>query len=278
MAGSTGRPPQPRPAASERRISLPAASPAAERSGASQAYARVAAHARVVRFDGVQRAAHWTTAALFTVLVLTALPLYFPAVEREVGRHALVALVHVWAGVALPVPLVVSVAGPWGARMRRDLRRFNRWRHEELVWLRRLGATADLEMDKFNPGQKLNAVFVGGSIVVFLASGVVMKWFGLFPVGWRAGATFVHEVLAFLFVAVILGHVVMALTHRESLRSMVRGWVSVTWARRHAARWAREELGEAGPPGTSVLARASDVVGHDVHGDRGASPATDSAD
>lgn len=197
---------------------------------------------RLLRFDRVQRAAHWANAALFGLLVLTALPLYFPSLERLVGRHLLVETVHVWAGVALPVPLIVSLVGPWGARMRRDVRRFNRWTRGEVEWLRHFGALDGVELDKFNPGQKLNAVFVGGAIVVFLATGIVMKWFGLFPVGWRTGATFVHEVLAFVFVAVVLGHILMAVTHRELLRSIVGGWVSVPWAKRHAARWAREEL------------------------------------
>ena len=124
--------------------------------------------------------------------------------------------------------------------MRADVRRWNRWTRDELVWITRLGRT-ELDADKFNPGQKLNGVFVGGAIVVFLLSGVVMHWFGLFPLGWRTGATFVHEVLAFVFVVVVTGHVVMALTHPDTLRSMVRGWVTVPWAQRHAPRWAREE-------------------------------------
>jgi formate dehydrogenase subunit gamma len=199
---------------------------------------------RLLRFDRVQRAAHWANALLFGVLVATALPLYFPSVERVVGRHALVATIHVWAGIAWGVPLVVSLVGPWGARMRRDVRRFNRWTREELEWLWSFGTARDLDRDKFNPAQKLNALFVGGSMAVFLATGIVMKWFGLFPVGWRTGATFVHEVLAFLVVAVVLGHVVMAFTHKDALRSMLRGWVTVAWAQRHAPRWAREELGD----------------------------------
>jgi formate dehydrogenase subunit gamma len=211
---------------------------------------------RLLRFDRVQRAAHWANALLFFVLILTALPLYFGSLERIVGRHLLIEEIHVWSGVALPVPLLVSLIGPWGARMRRDVRRFNRWTAGEVRWLRSLGASRGVELDKFNPGQKLNAVFVGGAIVVMLGTGVVMHWFGLFPVSWRTGATFVHEVLAFVVVAVVAGHIFMALTHRQALRSMVRGWVTATWARRHASRWAAEELKEAatgtlqGTPGT----------------------------
>ncbi|MGH8979864.1 MAG: cytochrome b/b6 domain-containing protein [Acidimicrobiales bacterium] len=215
----------------------------AARTGAHPAADRHAG--RVLRFDRVQRGAHWANALLFGIVIATALPLYFSSIERLVGRHVLVEEIHVWAGIALPVPIVVSLLGPWGKRMRRDVRRFNRWTALELRWLWPFGAVRELEKDKYNPGQKLNAVFVGGSIVVMLGTGVIMKWFGIFPVTWRSGATFVHEVLSWIVVIVIAGHVVMAVTHRDALRSMVRGWVTLEWAQRHAPRWAREELGAA---------------------------------
>lgn len=201
---------------------------------------------RLLRFDKVQRTAHWANAILFFILILTALPLYFASLERIVGRHLLIEEIHVWSGVALPVPLLVSLIGPWGTRMRQDVRRFNRWTAGEVRWLRSLG-NDKTQLDKFNPGQKLNAVFVGGTIVVMLGTGVIMHWFGFFPVSWRTGATFVHDVLAFIVVAVVLGHIGMALTHPQSLRSMVRGWVTPTWARRHAPRWANEVLADADP-------------------------------
>lgn len=230
------------------------APPGAERSRRSRT--------RVLRFDRVQRAAHWANAVLFGILVLTALPLYFSSVERLLGRHVLVEEIHVWAGVAWPVPVLISLVGPWGRRMRRDVHRFNRWTRPEIRWLWSLGATRGLEKDKFNPGQKLNALFTAGAIAVLLGTGIVMKWFGPFPVPWRNGATFVHELLAFLLVAVVAGHVVMALTHRESLASMVRGWVTLEWAERHAPRWAAEEGPRGRPrsaaPTTTPSPRAPD--------------------
>jgi formate dehydrogenase subunit gamma len=201
---------------------------------------------RILRFDGVQRAAHWANAFLFGILMLTALPLYFPSLSDVVGRRALVANIHVWSGVVLPVPIVISLLGPWGARMRRDLRRINLWTNDEVRWLRLLGRNAPRVVDKFNPGQKLNAIFVGGSIVVMLATGFVLKWFGFFPVSWRTGATFVHDVLAFAIFAVVIGHILFALTHRDSLRSMIKGWVSETWAARNAPGWLREERQKVG--------------------------------
>jgi formate dehydrogenase subunit gamma len=200
---------------------------------------------RILRFDRVQRTAHWATALLFGILMLTALPLYFPPLSGIVGRRALVVDIHVWAGILLPVPLLISMLGPWGARMRRDLGRVNRWTRDEIAWLWALGRRAPRVVDKFNPGQKLNSIFVGGVIVVMLITGIVLRWFQFFPVSWRTGATFVHDVFAFVIFIVVIGHITFAVAHPEALRSMVKGWVTRSWAARHAPGWLLEETGES---------------------------------
>ena len=136
---------------------------------------------RIVRFDAVQRAAHWANALLFGILMATALPLYFGSLAGVVGRRALVEEIHLWAGIALPIPLLLTILGPWGAQFRRDLRRINVWTRDEVTWLKALGRKAPRVVDKFNPGQKLNAIFIGAAIVVMLATGAMLKWFGFFP-------------------------------------------------------------------------------------------------
>ena len=127
--------------------------------------------------------------------------------------------------------------------MRRDVQRFNRWTEDEVRWLWHLGVgrTAPRVTDKFNPGQKLNALFVAGSIVVMLGTGSILKWFNLFPISWREGATFVHEVLALAIFIVVFGHICFALAHPELLRSMFKGWVSESWAKKHAPQWLQQE-------------------------------------
>ena len=102
------------------------------------------------------------------------------------------------------------------------------------------GGRSALEADKFNPGQKLNALFIGAVIIVMLVTGSMLQWFRFFPVSWRQGATFVHDGFAFVIFAVVIGHIYMALTRRDSLRSIFKGWVSETWASRHAAGWLKE--------------------------------------
>ncbi len=157
---------------------------------------------RILRFDRVQRIAHWANAALFGILMATALPLYFGSLSTVVGRRHLVAEIHLWAGIALPVPIIGSLIGPWGARLRRDVRRIDLWTRDEIRWLRNLGSTTPM-LDKYNPGQKLNAIFTAGAVVVMLATGSVMQWFGLFPLTWRTGATFVHDAVAFAVFVVV---------------------------------------------------------------------------
>ena len=213
----------------------------------SAAETRRRSAARIVRFDEVQRTAHWINALLFGVLMLTALPLYFGSLAGIVGRRTLVEQIHLWAGIALPVPLLIALLGPWGTQFRRDLRRINLWTRDELTWLKALGRRAPQVVDKFNPGQKLNAIFTGAAIVVMLVTGAMLKWFRFFPVEWRTGATFVHDVYAFAIFIVVAGHILLALAHPDSLRSMIRGWVTAAWAARHAPEWLAEEQSEMAP-------------------------------
>lgn len=206
--------------------------------------------AQLTRFDAAERVLHWVTAGLFGVLMLTAIPLYLGSVSSVIGRRELLAQIHTWSGVALPVPLLVMLTGPWGRGFRADVRRFSRWTEEELRWLRSLGRDGWTRLGKFNPGQKLNAVFVAGAIVVMLGTGAILRWFGPFPDTWRTGATFVHDVLAWVIFIVVAGHVALALTHRDALVSMFTGRISRGWARQHAPLWLAETSGDedAGAP------------------------------
>jgi formate dehydrogenase subunit gamma len=200
------------------------------------------------RFDPIERLAHWLTALFFITLILTGAALYVPAVIGFVGRRGLVERIHVDVGLALPLPLMVSLAGSWGKGLRADLRRINRWIPGDRQWLRltfRRQPTSHLKIGKFNAGQKLNAAITGGVMIVMLMTGAVMHWPYYWPLSWRTGATFMHDVVAIFFLVVVIGHIGMALAHPPALRSIVTGKVSRAWAKRHAPLWL-EDL-EAGP-------------------------------
>ena len=200
------------------------------------------------RFDGIERLAHWLTASFFLALIATGAALYIPAVIGFVGRRGLVERIHVDVGLALPLPLIISLAGTWGKGLRADIRRMNRWIPGDRQWLRltvHRQPTVDVPVGKFNAGQKLNAAITGGVMLVMLMTGSVMHWPYYWPLSWRTGATFMHDVVAIFFVVVVIGHIGMAVTHPLALRSMFTGKVSRAWAKRHAPLWL-EDL-ETGP-------------------------------
>jgi formate dehydrogenase subunit gamma len=203
------------------------------------------AEASLPRFDWIERVLHWVNAALFITLVVTGAALYLEPVGALVGRRALVQDIHVYAGIALPVPLLAAVLGPWGRGLRADLRRFNRWTKNDRDWLRAVLSRGSrrrydfrfIEVGKFNAGQKLNAAWTAGGGLVMLGTGCIMRWYHPWPLSWRTGATFVHDWLALGMGLVIIGHIGMALRDPEVLRSMFTGRISRNWASRHAAAW-----------------------------------------
>lgn len=191
---------------------------------------------------------HWVNATLFGILVVTGAVLYLQPLSAAVGRRALVENIHLYCGLALPVPLLIALSGSWGRALRADLRRFNRWSKTDRDWLRSLfypgpvrrRHMAAMKVGKFNAGQKLNAAFIAGAGLVMLATGVILKWYHPWPLSWRTGATFVHDWLSLAVGLVIIGHIGMALRDPDALRSMFSGTISRQWAKRHAPGWLRE--------------------------------------
>jgi formate dehydrogenase subunit gamma len=198
--------------------------------------------APIERFDRVERIVHWSSATLFVTLMLTGAALYAGPISTLVGRRDVVRTIHVAAGLMLPVPLAIGLVGRWGTALRRDLGRINRWIADDRVWLRRR-TRAQARLGKFNPGQKLNATFLGAAIVLMVATGTIMKWFGAFPLSWRTGATFVHDWVALGVWLAIGGHVLFAVRDPDALGSMLRGAISARWARTRRPRWYEEETG-----------------------------------
>ncbi len=195
---------------------------------------------QVLRFDRPERNVHWASASLVGACLLTAAALYVPALAALVGRREVVKNIHVYAGLAIPLPFLIVRLGPWMTQLAIDVRRLGRLDDMDRRWLRSFGRDPFVENGKFNGGQKLNAAFTLGAVLLLVVTGSIMKWFGPFPLTWRTGATFVHDWTAFALLGVLIGHVAKAFGDRDALGSMVRGPISRRWAGRHAPRWLRE--------------------------------------
>ena len=215
--------------------------------------------AALVRFDRTERAVHWTTAVLVLTLLATGAAMYAGPVSTLVGRRELVKTVHVLAGLALPVPLLVGLLLPrLGRGLRADARRINRFDAEDRRWLR---PHTPSKPGKFNAGQKLNASFLTAAGIVLLATGVMMRWPDPWSVDLRTGATFVHDWFAIGVALSVIGHIALALRDPVALRGMGGGVVPARWARVEHPRWYEEVTGRradrlAGRPDTPASADA----------------------
>ena len=199
---------------------------------------------RLPRFTRAERWIHRSVALLFTVCLVTAAMLSTPFVSELVGRRFIVSRIHIVCGLLLPLPILLGLL--LSPAFRDDVRRLNRFTPRDWRWLRvKDRRSGRIPVGKFNAGQKLNAAFVLGTILVLLATGVIMWQNEWWPVAWRTGATFVHDWTALGILVVILGHLFMASRDSEARTGMREGDVDRTWAAREHGSWAAEMEAEA---------------------------------
>jgi hypothetical protein len=100
------------------------------------------------RFSRAERAVHWITAALMIICIVTAAVLYNGSLSIKVGHRHVVELVHVYAGFALPAPMLFGLVS---AAYRADLARLNRFSPSDWRWMRsRTRRDGSIRVGKFN--------------------------------------------------------------------------------------------------------------------------------
>ena len=195
---------------------------------------------RIMRFSRTERVFHWVHASAFFAMLATGLVLYLPSLSTWISRRNLVKNIHLITAIAWVVALVAVVV--FGNRQ--ALRRF--WREVETIdrddrrWL----TLRPAPQGRINAGQKINTIFTAAFALLFILSGFLL-WLGerdhrfLFD-----GTGALHDVLTFASIALIAGHLYLALIHpttRHAMRGMTTGEVDVQWAARHHAKWVAKE-------------------------------------
>ena len=193
------------------------------------------------RFSRAERWTHRILGILMGLLLITAALLYIPELSSLAGNRLLLRAIHVYSGFALPIPIIVAA---FFLAFRLDAGRLNRFNRDDWTWLRsRDRRSGRIPVGKFNAGQKLNASFTLGAIIVMLLTGVIM--YGWLGDTWRTGATFVHDWLALIIAIMVGGHMWMAYSDPIARLGMRTGSVPTSWARREHGQWAQEETGSA---------------------------------
>jgi formate dehydrogenase subunit gamma len=192
----------------------------------------------VKRFSPVERLLHWVNAVGFFFLLTTGLILYLPRLSMLVAHRQEIQYIHFWGGVAwLGALAAVVVLG--GRRLLATARELDTWDRDDLRWLRGRGAP----QGRFNAGQKINAVLTAAFAILFGVSGLLL-WFGEQDTRYRFASTVIlHDGLMYVSLALLVGHLYLALIHpatRHALRGMTVGNVRADWAEQHHAKWRPE--------------------------------------
>ena len=196
----------------------------------------------VRRFGPTERALHWVHATGFTAMLATGLILYLPALSELVARRNLDNTVHRFAAVAWALALGLVVV--LGARRRPppDWREIETFDADDRRWLR----GRSVPQGRFNAGQKLNALLTASFAVLFVVSGLFL-WLGERDHRFLLdGAGTVHDTLMLVSVALLVGHLYLAVIHpstRHALRGMTLGDVREDWAREHHPKWVEGDRG-----------------------------------
>ena len=188
------------------------------------------------RFGRTERALHWIHATGFLAMLATGLVLYLPVLSEIVARRNLVKNLHLLAAVLWIVALVLVFLAGDRRRLREDWREIETLDADDRGWFR----GRKTPQGKFNAGQKVNALVTAAFAVLFLVSGFFL-WLGerdhrfLFD-----GTGTVHEWLTLGSVALLVGHLYLAVIHpstRHALRGITVGDVREDWAREHHRKW-----------------------------------------
>ncbi len=192
--------------------------------------------AYVRRFSRTERAVHWVHASAFLVLLGSGLVLYLPSLATAVGRRPLVKDVHLLTALAWALALLLVFLVGDRRGLRATARELDVFDADDRRWLR--GRPAP--QGRFNAGQKLNAALTAACALLLAVSGVLL-WLGERDTRFRFDSTIVlHDVVAYLSVALLAGHLYLAVIHpttRHALRGMTVGTVREDWAREHHAKW-----------------------------------------
>lgn len=172
-----------------------------------------------VRFAAFEKLIHWFIAAAMLTLLATGLILWVPALSAHLPRP-LINRIHIDTGITATIVMILSLVGPWGSTLRKDLHelmiapidQLNSWTGVIGDWLHRAAPSKEGDRpEKFNVGQRLFTAAIGALAVLAVLTGFALRTPGRIPLSIQGGAEFTHEVVFFIIAILVIGHITKAL-------------------------------------------------------------------
>lgn len=177
---------------------------------------------KILRFDISSRILHWSHALLFFWLLITGIGLFFT--PKSILGDPLIKMVHLYASLPFILfPIIIYLLGSISTR--NDIKELIAWTRDDLEWFMELLKSNKTEIrEKFNGGQKANFILVMLLIAGFIFTGFVVWMKSMFSRSFVEFNFIIHDSLAILSILLLAGHIMLALYHSESLKSIVYGY------------------------------------------------------
>jgi len=211
----------------------------------------IALHHHVLRYDLKERLTHWVAAGSYIYLLATGLAFWSPWlfwIAVVLGGGPISRMLHPWAGL-LFTGSVMYMFSMWSKQMR--------FAPVDIEWWKSLHYYIRNEDDKmppagrYNAGQKMLFWTFFWAALVLLASGLVLWFTDSVPwnLRWlRYLAVLVHPIAALVTIANFMVHIYMGVfAERGAFGSVIRGDVSMAFAKRYHPGWYEEIVGSSDP-------------------------------
>ncbi|GAB1617220.1 formate dehydrogenase subunit gamma [Pseudomonas sp. PAGU 2196] len=194
----------------------------------------------ILRTRFIDRASHWFMVICFFLVAMSGLSWFFPSLNwlnGVFGTPQLARILHPFFGVVVFVVLMFLFV---------RFVRYNLPEREDGIWFRNVKRvlagdhSQPLRIGKYNAGQKVLFWGIMGLITLLMLSGVIIwrPWFAdYFSIPLIRIALFTHALAGISLILLIIGHAYLAFWVKGSIRGMITGYVSRSWAKSHHDRW-----------------------------------------
>jgi len=212
---------------------------------------QIVPHGHVLRYTLRERLTHWVAAGSYLYLLFTGLAFWSPWcfwIAVVLGGGQISRMLHPWVGLVF-TGSVILMYEMWSKQMR--------FEPVDREWWKSLQYYIRNEDDKMPPAGRYNAgqkmlfwSFFYGALVLFL-TGLVLWFTDSIPwnLRWlRYIAVILHPIAALITIGNFMIHIYMGVfAERGAFGSVIRGDVSMAFAKRYHPGWYEEIVGESEP-------------------------------